>query len=254
MAENPLLPNEELRSLLALTKHCAKLEAKGSRTPGSRRRSSSFTALPSREALLAATTLQLKPGDLLLPEAHDTAAASLAPHPADSDEPASLLPVTLGRDHSRPMLAAAMAAALRMSGRDGLVLNYLRADAALLGWAEAYEWAQGGLLPLITVIADTRGSRAFRPSTREVRDGLTWEAVERVARRLKLPVLCVDGEDAVAVYRVMQESVIRARAGGGPAILWAMLPAARELAAPRSSSAKPVARLTRYLRTRKISS
>ena len=254
MAENPLLPNEELRALLALTKRCAKLEAKANRSSGPGRKSSSFTALPSREALLAATTLQLKPGDLLLPEAHDAVAASLAPRPANSDQTASLLPDTLSRDHSRTMLATAMAAALRMSGRDGLVLNYLRADTAQRGWAEAYEWAQGGLLPLITVIADTRGSQAFRPSTREVLDGLTWEAVERIARRLKLPVLCVDGEDAVAVYRVMQESVIRARAGGGPAILWAMLPSAGELAAPRSSSAKPVARLTRYLRTRKISS
>ena len=150
------------------------------------------------------------------------------------------------------MLAAAMAAAVRATGTYRLALVHVRAGVAEPDWSAALEWAQTRLLPLIFVVADSRGPGAFRASAGSSEDVLSWAPVEHVARKLKLPVLSVDGEDAVAVYRVMQESVIRARAGGGPAILWAMLPGAKDLAAGRSSTLEPVARLQRYLRRRKI--
>lgn len=254
MAENPLLPDDELRALLVLTKRCAKLNDAARRTSAtgiSRTRHSAL--LPSREALLAATTLQLKPGDLLIPEATDTVAGSLGPTAPGSSEPTLPSLPDAAKSSSRLMLATAMAAALRSAGTDRVVLCYLRAGSPDMAWAAALDWAQTRLLPLILVCADARGSQAFRPNPAEAEGKATWEAVERVARRLKLPVLSVDGEDAVAVYRVMQESVIRARAGGGPAILWAMLPSTRDLATGRFPAVKPVARLQRYLRARKIS-
>ncbi|HTV04661.1 MAG TPA: thiamine pyrophosphate-dependent enzyme [Acidobacteriaceae bacterium] len=37
--------------------------------------------------------------------------------------------------------------------------------------------------------------------------------------RGKIPAICVDGTDTVAVYRVAYESVLRAREGGGPTII-----------------------------------
>jgi hypothetical protein len=76
-------------------------------------------------------------------------------------------------------------------------------------------------------------------------------AMSRFAKRMKLPVLTVDGEDAVAVYRVMQESVLRARQGGGPSVLWAVMTPSRSLAAMPPSS-QPIARLRSYLAARKI--
>ncbi len=255
MAENPLLPDDELRALLALTKRCAKLGAAAVPKHGlatARKRKGAL--LPSREALLAGTALQLKPGDLLLPEATDSIASSLAPMPAGPSEVAFPLVPELGKSSSsRLLLGAAMAAALRAAGTDRIVLSYGRAGAPDSEWATALGWAQAHLLPFVFAFADPRGAKAFRPSTGEGEGAPTWEAVESLARRLKMPILSVDGEDAVAVYRVMQESVIRARAGGGPAILWAMLPSGRDLAAGRPADATPVARLQRYLRARKIS-
>ena len=75
--------------------------------------------------------------------------------------------------------------------------------------------------------------------------------MSRLAKRVKLPVLTVDGEDAVAVYRVMQESVLRARLGGGPAVLWAVMTPAAEAAKMKRSS-QPIARLEKYMAARKI--
>ncbi len=78
---------------------------------------------------------------------------------------------------------------------------------------------------------------------------MTWTGMVRFAKKLGLPILAVDGEDAVAVYRVMQESVIRARYGGGPAVLWAVTtPPGTAL----TRSRQPLARLEHYLAVRKI--
>ena len=73
----------------------------------------------------------------------------------------------------------------------------------------------------------------------------------RFAKRHKLPVLTVDGEDAVAVYRVMQESALRARQGGGPSVLWAVM-TPKQSVATMPASIQPVARLRGYLAARKI--
>lgn len=212
--------------------------------------SSLFKAVQSREALLAVTTMQLRPGDLLLAETGDATAAHLAPRAAEAREvPGPLLPAM--RAAPRLLLAASMAAALKASGTDHLVLIFVRPDAAEPDWISALQWAQNRLLPLILVFADARGRGAFQASSFARTDTLSWQSVSRTTQKLQMPVLAADGEDAVAMYRVMQESVLRARSGGGPAILWAMLPHARELAR-RPPADAPLNRLRRYLRSRKI--
>ena len=103
----------------------------------------------------------------------------------------------------------------------------------------------------MVVIGDVRGRRAFLASSSAKQDTLSWQAVHRTAQKLQMPLLAADGEDAVAMYRVMQESVLRARSGGGPAILWAMLPGPRDIIR-RAPADAPLNRLRRYLRSRKI--
>lgn len=248
MAENPLLPNAELRALLALTKRCVALDAAATRN---RKPSRAAGPLPAREALIAGTALQLKPGDLLLPERDDATLTQLAKERQDAgDDSANLLP-TSARPSSRLMLAAAMAAALRAANTEHLVVVYTHHRAIEPDWESALAWAQERLLPLIVVCADPRDQNAFTADPRAPRDAFTWQAVATSTRRSKLPVLTLEGEDAVAVYRAMQESALRARAGGGPAVLWAMLPSPAQ-ASKRSRSAHPLSRLEKYMRVRKI--
>jgi pyruvate dehydrogenase E1 component alpha subunit len=115
----------------------------------------------------------------------------------------------------------------------------------------ALEWAQEAQLPLILACADATNGAAAR-SVKRREPALDFVSMSRLAKRLKLPTLTVDGEDAVAVYRVMQESVLRARQGGGPAVLWAVMTPARSLAT-MPASCQPIARLRSYVMARKIS-
>jgi pyruvate dehydrogenase E1 component alpha subunit len=96
--------------------------------------------------------------------------------------------------------------------------------------------------------ADATGGKLPRAGASKQDPALTWTNLSRFAKKLRLPVFAVDGEDAVAVYRVMQESVIRARDGGGPAVLWAVLSPQ-----PPTGLQRPLARLRSYLESRRIS-
>ncbi len=260
MAENPLLPDDQLRALLLLTKECARLDAGVARSLATVRTNgrgaNRNSPWPSREALLAGTLLHLQPGDTLLPEPADTVPLRLTPQGAAGEAARAPLPDFLEKElrgqTPRLLLGAAMAAALRGTGSDRLVMVHLSPGRPEASWQAALRWAQDARLPLLVVVGDTRGNGAFQPAQRAVEGAPDWDAVQRAASRLQLPVLAVDGEDAVAVYRVAQESVLRARSGAGPAVLWAMLPSPRDVAAGRSSTAKPVARLQRYLRARGV--
>ncbi len=259
MVENPLLPDAELRALLALLKRAARSgtaqqqrAAQARRTPPRKRpEAKSPEAVAGREALLAGTLLQLRPGDLLVLEPDDRLPLSLLP--AKPPAPAACIGApTLPVSAPQLLFAAGMAAALQASGGMRLVLALVRAGHKEPAWLDALTWAQGQRLPLVVLVADPRGSATFLPPPPARSGGLDWSSATKLAARLQLPVLTVDGEDAVAVYRVMQESALRARDGGGPAVLWAMLPSPKDRAALRPAMSSPVHRLARYLRARGI--
>ena len=236
MSENPLLPHSKLRELHALMLQCRALERK--------QKSSGY----AREALLAATSIHLLPGDLLSPRGGDGVAATLAPPAKKYRATGSLLDASSLDERLR--LCAAAARGLQAAGADGVVLAFARAGEVEPGWKAALEWVQQSQLPLILAIADATGGASAR-SRKRTEAALDFAAMSRLARRVKLPVLTVDGEDAVAVYRVMQESVLRARLGGGPAVLWAVMTPTGDAAKMRRSS-QPVARLEKYMTARKI--
>ena len=235
MSENPLLPHSKLRELHALMVRCRSLE---------RKQPSSGSV---REALLAATLIHLLPGDLLSGGVGDRVVERLAPE-GKHQRPAGSL---IGGDSlgARLPVCAAAARGLQAAGGDGVLLAFARAGGSEPGWLEALEWAQQSQLPLVLACSDATNGAAARKGTETAID---FSSMSRFARRHQLPVLTVDGEDAVAVYRVMQESVLRARQGGGPSVLWAVMTPGRYLATmPRSS--QPIARLRSYLAARKIS-
>jgi pyruvate dehydrogenase E1 component alpha subunit len=235
LSENPLLPHRKLRELHALMLRIRTLE----------RRQKSDAA---REALLAATLMQLLPGDLVSASEGDAAAGQLAPA---AKKPGIGSVVGGAAIEARLALGAAAARGLQAAASDALVLAFARAGGAEPGWMDALEWAQQAQLPLIVACTDATNGALSR-SVKGKQPGLDFASISRLAKRLKLPVLTVDGEDAVAVYRVMQESVLRARQGGGPAVLWAVMTPARSIAKMPASS-QPIARLRSYLSARKIS-
>lgn len=203
----------------------------------------------AREALLAATSIHLLPGDLLSANPADLAADHLAPESKKPSMNSSLvvaLPVG-----SRLSLCAAAARGLQAAGTDGVVLAFTQSNTSEPGWQAALEWAQQSQLPLLLVCADASGGTLARAGKHR-EPALDFVTMSRFAKRIKLPVLTVDGEDAVAVYRVMQESILRARQGGGPAVLWAVMTPLISGAPKMARSNHPIARLETYLTARNI--
>ena len=236
MSENPLLPHRKLSELYLRVLHCRELERELARQRGAARK------FGAREALLAATSIQMMPGDLLCGETGDTSAEELAPLGKDGKTP-GVLNASPG---ARLITCAGAARGITASIGGGLVLAYTRAGSVEPGWTEALAWANEQRVPLIVVCEDFANGGT---SGKAKPDTLSWPAMQTLAKKLRLPILAVDGADAVAVYRVMQESVIRARHNDGPAIIWAVT-------SPKSTkllpSKQPLGRLKSYLRTRSI--
>lgn len=232
MSENPLLPHAKLRELHTLMLRTRELERK------------QRAMLGAREALLAATGIHLLPGDLLCAVESDTTAETLAP----MDKAGKTLGHVSPPVDSRLQAVAALARGLQAAGTDGIVLAYTSVGSEEPGWQAALAWANESQLPVVLVCQDATGGSVPRKSTKQ-KEPLTWATMTRFAKQISLPILAVDGDDAVAVYRVMQESVIRARYGGGPAVIWAVTtPPSTTL----TRSQQPLARLESYLKVRNI--
>ena len=97
----------------------------------------------------------------------------------------------------------------------GVVVVYALADEASAGlWKKALRFAAKQELPVVFVVlpaARARGSKA-RPASKAV-------TVSALAHGCGVPSIVVDVYDAVAIYRVAQESIGHARIGGGGALI-----------------------------------
>jgi hypothetical protein len=233
--ENPLLPNAKLKELYALMQRARAL----SKAPAT---------APRFEAILGATLMHVEPGDFVSPPLGALPAALLAAERTAAKsrkKPLPASPATPLPAHQRLATVAGVAQGLKLAGANRLAAFYTDAGAASArteeGWAEALTYAYRAELPLLFVCADVMdGPRVSNPKA------ISWPTMSKLARSLRLPVLTVDGTDAVAVYRVMQESAHRARMGDGSAVIWCALP--RE----RTDANDPVRKMRRYLTARNL--
>jgi pyruvate dehydrogenase E1 component alpha subunit len=226
LADNPLLPQNRLRELHAMIAHARAMD---------RRRSGG-----AREALVAATMIHLSAGDLVSGRAGDRTVREIAPNGAAGEE-AHELPANL-----RLPLCAGAARGMQTAGTDRVAVCFAEAGTPEPGWGDALRWAHRDHLPLLVVVTDD-GTRANRKRSARNSPALSWPELTKLARGMHLPHFPVDGEDAVAVYRVVQETAARARSGGGPSVIWAMLTGER--LTPRQ---QPLRRLEQYMTARGI--
>ena len=111
--------------------------------------------------------------------------------------------------------AAGIALAIKLRHDDRVVLTCLGEGSTAQGeWYEAMNWAGIHQLPLICLVQNNAYAIS-EPVGREM-------AVANVADRAAafgLPGVIVDGNDALAVYKVMRDAVERARSGRGPTLV-----------------------------------
>lgn len=180
-----------------------------------------------REAGPAGLVLDLRPEDsVLLPLpthfAHRVKGSSLKPI---LSQPAAAPTARLSR-----RLADAVAIALhnRLEKNDAIVLTLFdlagNGEASLSFYDEVFSIAVANKLPILFVL--------------ESHDGFTDSRQFRDAHPA-LPYIAVDAHDIVAIYRVAQESIVRTREDGGPALI--------ELAPYSAGEENPVEKMHHYL-------
>lgn len=140
-------------------------------------------------------------------------------------------------DRLRMVLGAAMA--FRALRRPNLVMAYVHSRAVpdgawrhLLGIASKFE------LPVIFVVLPEAGSKSGRN-------------VSAKALACGVPAFPVDANDAVALYRVAQESIGRTRGDGGPVVIECMT---HRLSDERQGLDDPIAQMRSFMLGRKVAS
>jgi TPP-dependent pyruvate/acetoin dehydrogenase alpha subunit len=105
--------------------------------------------------------------------------------------------------------------ALKTAGGEDVVVAYSGAnELTTTEWKQVLAIVGQGGLPLVVMALPGAGGE------------VDLEAISRKAAaklELAVPVIPVDAGDVVAIYRVAQETLIRARAGGGAAVIQGVL-------------------------------
>jgi pyruvate dehydrogenase E1 component alpha subunit len=118
---------------------------------------------------------------------------------------------------ARMNISTGVALAYKMQKKPNVVMIFSGDDAtALSSWRESVAFAVARKLPVVHVVQDDFGGETVASRPRAMtKDSDSSSSSDTGA----IPRLIVDGADAVAVYRVAQEAIRRARQGHGPALI-----------------------------------
>ncbi len=257
--ENPLIPNKKLRALYTamvelrlLEEFIAKLQKTRKIKPAAR-----FHTAPGEEACLVSTAIDLEPGDLTsdaersvsteflrgaklpLLVRHITSLTAQPGKATNAETQANkrtdlhlpFLEATLQRLN----LAAGAALALKTTQPGKLVVAYVQPQSlGLPEWQQVLQFAGEQSLPIIFVALP---------------DADNPNAISRLATDCSVPGILVDAADPVALYRVAQESMQRARSNGGAILMECIpFPLAEKLQQPTD----PIETMRLFLLSRKV--
>jgi TPP-dependent pyruvate/acetoin dehydrogenase alpha subunit len=230
--ENPLIPNKKLRELFVamvemrvLDEHIASLQ----RGAKARRR---LESTRGEEACRVSMAIDLVPGDLVSDAQVSVAMGLLAGVKvgelmrevaalgSSAEMPATKVAARGAAERELPWienvgdrLRMAMGAALSFKTlkRTNVVVAYIREGEVSNGmWRRVLTLASKLELPIIFVVLPGSGKK---------KKGDEVGALSAKARSCGVPGIPVDSSDAVALYRVAQESLGRMRGGDGPVLV-----------------------------------
>jgi TPP-dependent pyruvate/acetoin dehydrogenase alpha subunit len=247
--ENPLIPNKRLCALYTAMVELRLLEGFASSVAKSKLRTT-----PGLEACRTSTAINLEPGDLTSESAPSIASEylrgaklpallerieSLNARKAKSSmtQPGELPVMPSGRERIYLALGAAQVLkATKGTKPSRVVVIYTNpTELSQNDWTEALRFAGEHALPVLFV--------AF-PDAAKTKTG----RLSRNATAHGVPGILVDAADPVALYRVMQEFLERARHNGGPVLMEciAFEPAKKQPAAD------PIATMRQFLLSRSV--
>lgn len=229
---------ETLRNLYVSVLRCRLMEERVSR---STELAAKYDFVVGYEAVAVAGAATLSAGDTISASPHDLTALVAAGVSARTLQGhsdicgclrAGLLGFTSLADEPFN-IGTGIALAQKLERKRSVVVVLGNPEASVEGAREALKLAGSGKLPVVYVIKNSDDGAAHAPHLKPV---------SLLARYGGFPGVIVDGQDVVAVWRVAQESVHRARNGGGPTLIDCRMDAARD----------PLAHMEHYLRKRNL--
>lgn len=234
--ENPLIPNKRLRQIYTSMAELRLLEDHFA----TRSRGKASSPSTGEEACRASTALSLLPGDLTSDPAPGIATsflrgAKLEGIAAASVADKSQLPIP--KDPST-RLHLAIGASLAAKKKGPIVLAYLYpGELVPREWKPIFRLAAAHAAPMIFVALPEPAKTSLNPGN-----------LSKLSTAVGVPGIPVDSADAVALYRVVQESIVRARAGGGPVLMECI---SFQLPSRKSPPADPIRNMRESLLHRK---
>src|SRR3954464_9304285 len=231
------LPEELLKRLYGYMLKCRTVEEKARTLFKQGRFAGNYYAAVGQEATEVGCTIDLRPEDTIAPAHRDFIAnimkgtplkfmfAQLYARKTSPDQgrsspahcgyaplniitPASTIAAQLN-------IGTGVALALKMKKKDDVVLAFSGEGSTSLGfWHEAVNFAGVHNLPIVYVIQNNLWAESVT-----VKLQCRVEDLSLKASGYGMPGITVDGNDAVAVYRVASEAIHRARTGGGPTLI-----------------------------------
>ena len=134
-------------------------------------------------------------------------------------------------------LGTGIALAHKLNGKQNVVVAFCEKEIVSLStWHEALKFAGVHKLPILYVV------KSGAPDEAPEAEPAYLEQFSFVARDYGIPGIIVDGRDVVAVWRVAQESIHRARNGAGATLIDCATESARD----------PLEHMEHYMRKRSV--
>lgn len=112
-------------------------------------------------------------------------------------------------------IGTGVALAYKMQKKDAIVMAFSGDGSTSLGfWHEALNFAGVQKLPIVYVVQNNLWAESVSTKLQTAVEDISVKA-----QAYGFPGFTVDGNDVVAVYRVAQEAIARARSGGGPTLI-----------------------------------
>jgi TPP-dependent pyruvate/acetoin dehydrogenase alpha subunit len=262
--ENPLVPNETLRQLYLKMVEARLLEEEMLRQQRKAKARWGLESTRGQEACRVSLTQGLLAGDVVMDSQADGLTgyllgvkrsmvlrnvkalssgtkAAAAVHPQKEPQ-ARLLPFGEGA-HARLFAAVGAGLLLKSARQKNVVVVYVGAgDVAKGVWREVLQYASKLELPIIFMVLPKAAKNSGKGA---------GSKISGLARESGVPGIPVDASDAVALYRIAQESLGRIRGDGGPVLVECM--AYRVEGEKKNTEHDPIGQLKRFLLDRKVS-
>jgi TPP-dependent pyruvate/acetoin dehydrogenase alpha subunit len=257
-----LISDAKLKQLYASMVECRLLTERTGRLPDRPRSAGLYAASMGQEAIATGCVIDLRPEDTIALAPHNAIASLVKGAPlgdivaqmyarlsATSQPPNVIMPSpTQGTQLG---LATSAALVNKQKKKSNVVVAFSDKATTTVGcWHEALELAAKKSLPIIFVVEDNPWTDL--PSFKTDEENGSSEK----PRSYGFPIITVDANDVVAVYRVAYESVERVRQGGGPVLVkgnpYRLYDATKQRVANSAARSErdPLIHMERYLRNK----